>query len=552
MIERRKGQLDIAQRVVDAFSTHDVVVLEAPTGSGKSGIAYFTNELMGGSCAILSHQKILQDQYESLLNGAPGVISVKGRDNYECLVDPELTVAHAYCQFNGGKCDIKSRCVYYSKRRKMETLPVVLTNYQLLFSLLDTNTFNFPKDLFVYDECHNIQQIFTDYRKVRVGNTDVRSYEKAIPLMEDLGYSTVTRLCKENLELVRATDFRGLDKKTVFPFLSAFFSCRRMIIASLKHHLRNDIHAMSDHDARRVTKFMSFESDSCCKYSNLAEQQADIADCDNFVVEKFIDPKKYEITLTPIEIGNMFNRITSPVSRKKLFMSSTIFGASHFLRELGVNGGFESIVLPSRFPLENRKVFVLPVVSLNKKKIDEGYDGLSGYFKMMGLITGAHAEKGDSGLIFVPSYQMVNMVLDHMRRVFERQGFSVLFNNSSSERNDVIDTFRYRDGRMKLLVSPSFFEGVNFENDISRFQVVAKVPYKSLGSEYVKAKLERSQLWYSLEALKQVVQACGRSIRSRDDYALTYVIDANFATLFSRYGEYLPAWFREAVEVVRK
>ena len=57
------------------------VILEAPTGTGKSWIAS-TLALWKKNVTILTSQKGLQDQYES---DFPFVKTVRGRDNYDCI-----------------------------------------------------------------------------------------------------------------------------------------------------------------------------------------------------------------------------------------------------------------------------------------------------------------------------------------------------------------------------------------------------------------------------------------------------------------------------------
>jgi Rad3-related DNA helicase len=47
-----------------------------------------------------------------------------------------------------------------------------------------------------------------------------------------------------------------------------------------------------------------------------------------------------------------------------------------------------------------------------------------------------------------------------------------------------------------------------------------------------------------------VVQAYGRSVRSRDDFAVTYVLDAEFGSFLKRQSKRLPEWFLEAVQQV--
>src|SRR5215831_1450918 len=68
----------------------------------------------------------------------------------------------------------------------------------------------------------------------------------------------------------------------------------------------------------------------------------------------------------------------------------------------------------------------------------------------------------------------------------------------------------------------------NIMDHLSRFQVITKVPYPSLGDSWIDEKRKRSEQWYSWQTGLRLVQAYGRSVRSKDDWAATYVLDSAF------------------------
>jgi Rad3-related DNA helicase len=65
-----------------------------------------------------------------------------------------------------------------------------------------------------------------------------------------------------------------------------------------------------------------------------------------------------------------------------------------------------------------------------------------------------------------------------------------------------------------VLVSPSSHEGLDLFGDRSRFQVIAKLPFASLGDKRVKRRMKVDKDWYSLHTAQKFIQAVGRSIRS--------------------------------------
>ncbi|MGH9984653.1 MAG: helicase C-terminal domain-containing protein, partial [Nitrososphaeraceae archaeon] len=74
-----------------------------------------------------------------------------------------------------------------------------------------------------------------------------------------------------------------------------------------------------------------------------------------------------------------------------------------------------------------------------------------------------------------------------------------------------------------VLVSPSLYMGIDLKDDLSRLQIVTKVPYPDLGEKWIKAKLnsfddkKEVEKWYAWQTLLRIVQVYGRSIRSRKD-----------------------------------
>ena len=69
----------------------------------------------------------------------------------------------------------------------------------------------------------------------------------------------------------------------------------------------------------------------------------------------------------------------------------------------------------------------------------------------------------------------------------------------------------------------------------------------NLGDKWVKAKANRSQRWYLCETARELIQCCGRSVRSVDDHAITYVLDTCFGDFINRNKVLFPKWFVDSV-----
>ena len=99
-----------------------------------------------------------------------------------------------------------------------------------------------------------------------------------------------------------------------------------------------------------------------------------------------------------------------------------------------------------------------------------------------------------------------------------------------------------------ILLSPSMTEGVDLQEESSRFQIVCKVPYPYLGDKLVKKRMNKWGWWYPLQTAKTIVQSVGRSIRSNEDFAVTYILDENWNYFYSRNKIIFPEDFRKCLK----
>ena len=101
--------------------------------------------------------------------------------------------------------------------------------------------------------------------------------------------------------------------------------------------------------------------------------------------------------------------------------------------------------------------------------------------------------------------------------------------------------------RLRDLAADMRDRTLDLSEDLSRFQVLSKVPYPYLGDPFVKARMAHDDRWYSWNTALSLVQATGRSIRSREDRATTYMLDADFNNFMARASDILPDWWKRAI-----
>jgi Rad3-related DNA helicase len=226
-----------------------------------------------------------------------------------------------------------------------------------------------------------------------------------------------------------------------------------------------------------------------------------------------------------------------------LLMSATIAGARLLARELGIpRGAWSFLSAPSPIPPERRPVRYIPVASLSHANAERTWPLV---VEAMDSILDAHLH--DRGVVHTHSYRLAAHVLAasrHRRRLVGHEG--------AGDRSHALR--RHRQGQGAVLVSPSMERGVDFAGDRARFAVLLKTPYPNLGDPWVAARLASpgGQEWYAREAVRAVVQACGRVCRGPTDFGVTYILDASFGRLLKGYGRLFPQWFLAALRTAQR
>ena len=80
------------------------------------------------------------------------------------------------------------------------------------------------------------------------------------------------------------------------------------------------------------------------------------------------------------------------------------------------------------------------------------------------------------------------------------------------------------------------------------------MPYPDLGDKWISRKKSsfdnkmEGERWYAWQTSLRIVQAYGRSIRSKNDWAITYILDSNFDWFIRKNTSLFPTWFLSAIK----
>ncbi len=187
----------------------------------------------------------------------------------------------------------------------------------------------------------------------------------------------------------------------------------------------------------------------------------------------------------------------------------------------------------SPIPAENRPIIPLNVTSVNRSNFDQAAELISTEIHNI-----ANFHQGEKGVIHA-TYQLSRLLQQHL------PSGRYLFHDRSSKR-DVYRQFREATGD-PILVACGMYEGIDLPEDLGRWQVIAKIPWLSLGNPAIKHLSELDPEWYEWECLKTTIQACGRICRTPTDWGCTYIMDASFQRLMQSKVP-IPQWFLDAIQ----
>jgi len=273
------------------------------------------------------------------------------------------------------------------------------------------------------------------------------------------------------------------------------------------------------------------------RYNRIAQAKIDIMDDkDNFVVNdpvKDLNGSFRTISVKPIDVSKFANSFFE--TEYQIFMSATI-DKSSFCENMGLQKDDIAFVdtIKSPFPIENRTVDLLNIRRLSYGSTEE--DEIE-VIKTIDRIMDEHSN--ERGLILTSSIPRCQKIIRYLSPKNTRRIRLCHSKNKDGKTQDEIISAHAAD-LTGVLLSSSLWEGVDLKDDLSRFQIIAKVPYPNYTEKRTKAKMSKFPKWYTSQTLTKLLQGFGRSIRSNDDWAKTYVLDAAVNNVFFMAQQMIP------------
>lgn len=514
----------------------ECVVLDAPTGSGKTvvgeavrRILHGTSQLHRGTTYICS-SKSLQDQF---VRDYPYAKVLKGRSNYPTESYPERFggkdgLSCSDCTKTPGDsesclwCVDVTACPYEQAKSMALRSPLAILNTSYFLSECN-GPGRFSRGGFVIaDESDCLEGELLSHVEVRISERRLKGYGLGVPK-----YVTKEESWVEWAEDAYAKVQRQPPRQ------------RRDIPSDL----------VAVREAKRHAILVA-------KLKELSEGIAS----GGWVYTG----DRNQVSFKPITVNKVGAEKFWRHGSRFLLMSATVISADEMLESLGwpEDKQWRLVKVPSTFPPENRKVVVWPVASMTYKERDEAWPAITkavvdiaseGECASTPAQTDSKISPHSSfpnGKILVHSSSYALTI--HIAEGLEDAclGRPIFYYTNSHAREDSFN--RWQESENGIMVAPSLDRGIDLPGDKCRTQIIVKVPFLSLQDKQVSTRLygtgRAGKLWYQVNAIRTIVQMCGRAVRSEDDWCTTWIIDSQFVSnLWGNSRRLFPQWFKDAL-----
>ena len=514
----RGTQRDALDRIREAFAAgNDVVLVRAPTGSGKSLLAraiagcarrpdeaepaqpvgaYYTTPQVSQLDAA-AEDPLLED-----------LAVVRGKSNYRCLLPGERStpVDRAPCAREAGyDCSVRHECPYFADRATAANAACAATTLAYFMRTAGSDVFR-RRDVVVIDEAHGLGAWAETYATIRLN-------ARRVPVWDDVRVPDVAA----------AEDPLDRTRRFAEALVGRCESAKDDLLA--KRELTRSEVARRDRLQELVGELSYFLRDVADPESPTTW----VVDADDGIAIKPLDPARH-LQHTVWDRGERF-----------ALLSATILDRESFCRSVGLEPARVALVeVGHTFPVENRPLYD---VTRGPMTYDERDETIPRIVRLLVRLMARHPD--EKGIVHAHSYA----IAERFAAGLSALGVGARVRTHDRDDRDAALADWLATDRPDVFVSVKMEEALDLEGDRARWQVVCKAPYRATSDSRVARRLEEGRWgWYRRDALSTVIQACGRVVRSPEDHGATYLADSSVLDLFDRAWRDLPDWFAAQVD----
>ena len=469
-------------------------------------------------------------------------IKNKGTKNEDVVIDEDSNnyYKNAYSQWLHTK-NLKEKspwkpCEYFNQLNKALTSSHSIFNYSMFLALLPNKKSLPERELLVLDEGHLIETEIVKFKGLTISKRRWKRYIHDFKII-DYGYDEIgnwinflVELESKMLALTGNSSFAeslAVERKVKYNYSKEKISSREDE-KDYNGNSRNKIISASDlfDSDEEIAEKYAVESISEKSGANLGEELAIDAIRDterltrtinnilsnqrNWIVSE-IKKENYEavrVELKPLDVSRYCKALFEKCA-KTLIMSATILDHKVFCRNIGLNPcKVKFIRIPSDFPVEHRPIIPLNVVYLNYTNLQSNEVKLAIAKAVDNLMT---LHNNHKGIIHTTSYEQLHFIKENISQANARR---LIVTDPEIQRDEVI--FQHtKTMKPTVLISPSLHTGLDLKDELSRFQIITKIPYPNKSDRWTNAKRNVDTEWYYWQTALKLIQAYGRSVDPR-------------------------------------
>jgi Rad3-related DNA helicase len=468
--EWRPGQLETVKWIVN---TPGVLIVQAPTGSGKSATASALGKF--GTVRTLTHTINLQQQYKEY-----DFEPMYGMSHYECelFYGDGLTAEDCLYPEAMFKCPAKDACSYLIRRNEVRASRKQSLSYAYFLNA------HWPSEAvtkYIYlDEAHLLRGMVRDYCTVKYNRNQLHYDDLPLFPQVELRNNTARVIMAANwLEEIRVFKTNEYSKLQDTPHYARPVQLRRKM-----RRLAREIRTLG----QTIRWSTEFPGDFYCNWD------------------------REEFKLMPLTSRLYFNDLfVNKFSHKVILTSATIGNPDTFARELGLKF-WKSRDVPSAFPPEAMPVHAYSdAPALSHSTTQLGWRKWADVIRR--IVNGCNPKW--SGIIHVSSRSQAFSLANALSR--DRKLQDRVYVPEGKSTGEKIQSWQNRKKKVPntLAIAYSFHMGLDAYDD--EINIIGKVPFATL-DEFGKALLNYDPIIYQHDAAVLTEQASGRIRRGRPEH----------------------------------
>ncbi|MDA3809150.1 MAG: ATP-dependent DNA helicase [Spirochaetaceae bacterium] len=561
----RGPQRDMSVAVFRAIREKQKLLLEAPTGTGKTMGALFP--------ALKSLGENTGDRIFYITARTPGRLAAEEAFR-ELLIKGlqcravSITAKQKICFFPGTKCSA-SECsyaeAYYSKlpnaledleesalyeqdsieklARKHKLCPfelsldislvtdLIICDYNYVFDPLVKLKRYFMKPVEEYillaDEAHNLPDRSRDMFSASMDKDQILSVRREIkeefPLIAK-SLNKINQILLNELKVLKEENKEWNEEKK--------------LPETLRKAVGNFLEEAGSKETNQLILDLSFELRRFYKISELADKE-------HTFLQKRKGHNGLKISTLNLDPSKLLDESFKQF-RSTILFSATLNPFAYFQRILFIEKDVPFISLPSPFPEKNCSVYIRTDIETryNKRK--------DSILPLCRSIYETLSVKEGNYIVFFPSYTYMNQVKEHFEELYPGQKIHIQESGmNEDQRTEYLERFTdQKDSNILAfaVMGGIFGEGIDLKGEklIGVIIIGPGLPGISVERDLYKKYYENNgekgfDYAYKLPGFNKVLQAAGRVIRSEDDKGLILLIDSRYGWNENR-RLYPPYW----------